>query len=266
MTSSLRLYVTLLGAGLRGQLQYRANFLLWIVTGLVYQLTGFVFIWVVLTRFESLAGWTLGEVAFLYALRLLGHGTGLLMFGRMIDIEDLVREAEFDRILVRPASTLLQVFTKTFPVAHIGDFVGGLGLFLAANAMVGVDWSAPALVFLLLAVVGAALVEMGIKLMIATLTFRFLSTRALVRVVDDVFSNFGNYPTRIFGGMQLFLTFALPVAFIAYFPASVLLARTDELAVHPLFAYLAPLAGALIFGLAILFWRSEIRHYKSSGH
>lgn len=267
MAHALRLYGALLSAGLRGQLQYRANFVLWIVTGLVYQLTGFVFIWVVLTRFETIAGWTLGQVAFLYGLRLLAHGTGLLLFGRMIDIEDLVREALFDRVLVRPAPTLLQVFTRTFPVAPIGDFVGGLGLFLAANAIAGVDWSPQALAFLVLAVLGGALVEVGLKLMVATLTFRFLSTRALVRVVDDVFSNFGNYPTRIFGDpLQLLLTFGLPVAFMAYLPSTVLLARTDELQVHPLFAYLAPLAGVVVFGLATRFWHGEMRHYQSSGH
>jgi viologen exporter family transport system permease protein len=266
MTRAIRLYGSLLSAGVRGQLQYRANFLMWIVTGLVYQLTGFAFIWVVLTRFGSLAGWTLGEVAFLYGVRLLGHGAGLLIFGRVLDLEDYVREAQFDRMLVRPWPPLLQVFTERFNPAPIGDFLGGLGLFLAANAMAGVDWSLPAVVFLVLTVLGAAMVEVGLKLMAGTLVFRFLSARALVRIVDDLFSNFGNYPMRIFGTWQLVLTFLLPVAFLAYLPSTVLLARTDELAIHPVFAYLAPLAGVIVFSLALLFWRSEMRQYKSSGH
>jgi ABC-2 type transport system permease protein len=267
MTPTLRLYVALVGAGLRSELQYRANFVIWMITGVVYQLTGFVFIWVVLSRFEALAGWSLGEVAFLYGLRLLGHGTGLLIFNRMIEIEILVREAEFDRFLVRPVPTLLQVVTRRFPVNALGDFGGGVVLFLAANSLVGVDWSPVAVGYLAVTVLGAALIETGIKLAIASLNFRFLSTRALVHVVDDLFSNFGNYPMRIFGGLlQFLLTFMLPVAFIAYLPATVLLARTDELAIHPLFAYLAPLAGVAVYGLAYLFWRSEIRHYQSSGH
>jgi ABC-2 type transport system permease protein len=267
MTSTLRLYFVLLGAGLRGTLQYRANFVIWIVTGLVYQLTGFVFIWVVLTRFQAIAGWTLGEVAFLYGLRLLGHGTYLLVFGRLIEIEHLVREAEFDRFLVRPVPALVQVMTRQFPVNAIGDFGGGAILFIAANSLAGVGWSPPAILFLALTVTGAALVESGIALAIASLNFRFLSTRGLVRVVDDIFSNFGNYPIRIFGGLlQFLLTFALPVAFVAYLPATVLLARTEELVIHPAFAYLAPLAGAVVFGLAYAFWRREIRHYQSSGH
>lgn len=267
MGTSARLYLALMGAGLRAELQYRMNFVLWVVMGLVYQLTGFVFIWVVLTRFQEIAGWTLGEVAFLYGLRLLGHGANLLLFGYLHRIEQLVRQGEFDRFLVRPASALLQVVATRFPIGALGDFGGGLVLFLVANAQVGVDWSPGSVAFLVLTVLGAALVEAGLKLAIASLCFRFLSTRPLVFVVDDIFSNFGNYPMRIFGNVvQFLLTFALPVAFVAYLPATVLLSRTDELQVHAAFAYLAPLAGAVVFAAAYLLWRSEIRHYQSSGH
>lgn len=267
MRQTLRIHLALVNAGLRGELQYRANFVIWIVVGLVYQLTGFVFIWVLLSRFEALGGWTLGEVAFLYGLRLVGHGAGLLLFGRTLEVEEMVRDGEFDRALVRPLPSLLQVTLRHFPVAAVGDFLGGVALFLAANAMVGVAWSPQAILFLILAVTGAAMVEIAIKLSVATLCFRFLSTRALIRVVDDVFSNFGNYPMRIFGTIgTLLLTFVLPVAFLAYLPATVLLERTGELQIHAAFAYLAPLAGAILFFLAYLFWRSETRHYQSSGH
>ena len=38
--------------------------------------------------------------------------------------------------------------------------------------------------------------------------------------------------------------FGLPLAFMAYFPAVVLLGRTGELQVNPLFAYAAPLRGS----------------------
>lgn len=267
MTHALKLYLVLMGAGLRGQLQYRTNFVIWIATGLVYQLTGFVFIWVVLTRFDAIAGWTLGEVAFLYGLRLLGHGVYMLVFGRLVMIEFLVKDGHFDRFLVRPLPPLIQVMTREFPVNAFGDFGGGVILFIAANSLVGVDWSPAALLFLVLTVMGAALVETGIALAITAFNFRFLSTRGLVRIVDDIFSNFGNYPVRIFGGvLQLILTFGLPVAFLAYMPATVLLGRTGELVVHPVFAYLSPVAGIVIFLLAYRFWSGELRHYQSSGH
>lgn len=266
MATAVRLYLTLHAAGLRSDLQYRANFLIWLVTGLVYQLTGFLFIWVVLARFEAIAGWTLPEVAFLYSIRLLGHATGLLIFGRIHDLEGLVRYADFDRFLVRPVAPLVQVMTRWFPAAALGDFAGGLALFVAAARIAPVAWSLPAAVFVALAVVGAALLEVGVKLAMVSLSFRFLTARRAVGVVDDAFSTFGNYPTRIFGALEYLLTFALPVAFVGYLPASVLLSRTGELSVHPALAYAAPLVGGLVFLGALRFWRSEMRHYQSSGH
>lgn len=267
MTATIRLYGALMGAGLRSAMEYRLNFVIGLSMGVVYQLTGFAFIWVVLSRFQAIAGWSIGEVAFLYGLRLLGHGAGLLTFGLMHEIENVIREGAFDRLLVRPAPTLLQLATRRFPVAAIGDFGGGIVLFLGANAIAGVDWTPPAVAFLVLTVIGAALIESGIKLALASLSFRFLSTRQALFTVDDVFNNFGNYPMRIFGNvLQLLLTFALPVAFVAYLPATVLLGRTGELSIHPLFAYLAPMAGVVVFFLAARFWHREMRHYQSSGH
>jgi ABC-2 type transport system permease protein len=240
---------------------------MWVAMGVIYQLTGFVFIWVLLSRFQNLAGWSLGEVAFLYGLRLVGHGLNLLVFGYIHMLEVHVREGRFDRFLVRPIPVLLHVIVSRFPVGAMGDFVGGVVLFIAANTLIAVDWSPTALAYVTLAVVGAALLEAGLKLMVASLSFRFLSTRELVFVIDDVFNNFGNYPLKIFGGItQFVLTFGIPVAFIAYFPAAVLLRRTGEIGVDPLFAYVAPLAGALVFLLGYLVWKHELPHYSSAGH
>jgi len=265
--STLSLYFALMAAGLKGELQYRLNFVIWVAMGVIYQLTGFVFIWVLLSRFQQLAGWSLGEIAFLYGLRLMGHGLQLFVFGYIHMLEIYVREGLFDRFLVRPVPVLLHLVVSRFPVGAIGDFGSGILLFLIANSLVNVDWSPPALAFAALTVVGAALLEAGLKLMVASLSFRFLSTRSLVFVVDDVFNNFGNYPLKIFGGAtQFFLTFGIPVAFIAYFPATVLLGRTGELAVSPVLAYLAPLAGAMVFGLAILVWKHELPQYQSAGN
>lgn len=259
---------SLLAASLKGQMQYRVNFLVMLLWGLVYQGTGFVFIWVVLTRFQALAGWTLGEIAFLYGLRLTAHGLQGLLFSNVGYVDLKVRQGEFDRYLVRPLAPLLQIMTETFRVNLLGDFLGGVALFLAANTLVEVGWSPAALAYLVLALLGGALAEAGVTLLVVSLSFRLLNVGNLLYLFDGIlFSQFGNYPLKIFGGtLQFLLTFGLPLAFVAYFPATVLLARTDELLVHPLFAYLAPLAGLLWFALAYRLWQRETRHYQSAGH
>jgi len=261
-----RITLALFAAGVRGQLQYRMNFVIWAAVGIVFQLTGFFFLWALLARFRSIAGWSLEEIAFLYGLRLLGHALTVFFLGGTQLVDWLVREGAFDRYLVRPVPLLLMVVTWFRPSA-VGDLLGGIVLFAAASRVVPLDLSLPAVAYLGLAVLGATLIEGGLRLAIAAMAFRFLQTHGILWFVDTIFNNFGNLPLRIFGSaVELLLTFVLPVAFVAYLPASVLLGRTSELTIQPAIAYAAPLVGVIVFGLAYLLWHHELPRYQSSGH
>jgi ABC-2 type transport system permease protein len=258
---------TMWAASIRSELQYRANFLIMVLMGIVYQCTGFAFIWVVLARFQALAGWTLGEVTFLYGLRLTMHALNGALSGGLYGLEWKVRQGEFDRYLVRPMPPLLQLMSERVHISIVGDLIGGLVLFVAAATLVEVDWTPLALLYLALALVGGALVEMALRVLFSALAFRFLSANAFMYVLDTIFSNFANYPLRIFGSvLEFLLTFGLPLAFMAYFPAVVLLGRTGELQVNPIFAYGAPLAGVVWLIGALAFFHHEMRHYQSAGH
>jgi ABC-2 type transport system permease protein len=265
---SIELTGVLAFAYLRGQLQYRANFLITVAWGLVFQLTGFLFIWVLLDRFGAIGGWTLGEVAFLYGLRLLVHALRGIVFGNVgRDAEWLIRGGELDRMLIRPLSPLLQMMTYRIPVQDIGNLIGGVAVLGAATALIQIDWSPAAVAFLLLAVVGGCLVEAAIELVCVSFSFRALSADAVFDFANNANNMFGGYPMTIYDGLVRFaLTFGLPIAFIAYLPATVLLGRTGELAVPPALAYLAPVVGAALFALAYSFWSSQLRHYQSAGH
>src|SRR5258706_670490 len=126
-------------ASVRGELQYRANFLIMALMGIVYQCTGFAFIWVVLARFQALAGWPLGEVAFLYGLRLLMHSLNGALTGGLYSLEWKGRPGEFDRYLVRPLPPLLQLLCERIHVCTVGDLIGGPALFPTGAPPVLVD-------------------------------------------------------------------------------------------------------------------------------
>jgi ABC-2 type transport system permease protein len=253
-------------AGVRSALEYRANFLIMTLMGLVRQGTGMALMWVILARFETIAGWTLGEVAFLYGLRL----TMLALCGLAGDVwslQSIVRRGEFDRFLVRPVRPLIQLLTRRIPISAFGDLIGGLALIAAAARLIDVTWTAQAIIYLLLALVGGALIQLALRLLLASFSFRALSVNGLMGIVDDLFNDFGTYPLRIFSiTLQVLLTFGIPVAFMAYFPATVLLEKTADLLVHPLFAYGAPLAGLVWMGIALWVFQHEMRHYQSAGH
>ena len=265
--ASLALGVTLWVAGLRSALQYRTDTFIVIVMALAFQCTGFAFAWVLLSRFESLAGWTLGQIAFLYGLRLIVHAVAGVLTGPFFVLQDQVRSGEFDRYLIRPLSPLLQFMTQRVEISIFGDLLGGVAIFIAANQWTGLAWTPTGFVYLILAIVGGALAEGAVRVIIGAFTFRFQASRSFLFLADSVFSTFANYPLTIFGAaIQLMFVFVLPLAFVAYVPATVLLDRTDDLQVNPALAYLAPLVGVIWMTAAVWIFNRELRNYQSAGH
>lgn len=262
---TIRLVGVLAWAAFRAETQYRAN-LFMVFAGVIYQIVGFAFIWVILSRFTEIGGWRIADIAFLYGIRLTAHGLWVVPFNRLLDLDQMVREAQFDRLLVRPLNPLIQLATSRFWLGSFGDIIGGVVILGVATTLVDVAWTPITIVYLGFAVVGGAFVEASIQLAAASLTFRLLNARSLQLTLDTVFNTFGNYPLKIFGAATSFaLTFVLPLAFVAYLPASVLLNRTNELYVAPALAYGAPLVGFVTFTLAYRFWRRQLRHYQSTG-
>ncbi len=259
--------LTLAGASLRSEFQYRANVVTSIVGGLIYQLTGFLVVFIIVDRFTELGGWTLPEITFLYGMRLTSHGIFYATISQMFEFDRVLINGEYDRFLVRPMSPLVQVLTRKLRVNCFGDLLGGLILLLAASRGVDVDWSLAAIGMLLAAVVGGALVEGAVQIALGSLSFRYLNTLQIRVVANEIFNVYGNYPFRIFPGLlQYLLTFALPVAFVAYLPASVILDETNGLHVSTTLAVAAPVIGVALFMLALLFWRRMSRHYQSAGN
>lgn len=262
-----RIYRALLGAAVRSGLAYRADFVLGVLGGIALQGTGMAFIGIILTTFGSIGGWGIGEVAFLYGLRLTVHGVFTVPGAQVFSIDRAIRLGEFDRYLVRPISPLVQLLTHRVAFTVVGDLLGGVALLVVASTLVDVAWTPAAIGFLVLAILGGAGIEFACHLTISAMAFRLLSVRSFRLMVDNAISEFGNYPMVIFPTLLRFgLTFVLPIAFAAYLPATVLLDRTDELSISPWFAYLAPLVGFALVYAAHRFWKHQIRHYHSSGH
>lgn len=243
-------------------MQYRLNAVISVLTGVVYQGAGFAFVWVVMSTFPSMDGWTLEEIAFLYGLRLTAHAMSMMPLSALIGLGWMVREGELDRVLLRPLNPLVQLMTKRMGVGQIGDLLTGVVLLVVAAP----SWTPGKVAFCLLALVGGALVEASVFVAMSSLSLRMMDTFAIRVFVDDVFSRFGSYPMSVFGGVaQWVLTFVLPVAFVAYIPAGVLLDKTGSLNVPPAVAYLGPLLGVAMFAVAYRIWQSQLKHYHSVG-
>jgi ABC-2 type transport system permease protein len=73
------------------------------------------------------------------------------------------------------------------------------------------------------------------------------------------------YPIDVFGQwFRVFVTGFLPVAFINYYPLTLLLDKSNALHI-PLLGWISPLVAILMFSLGTFAWRRGLLGYSSSG-
>lgn len=265
--SRIAILGALASASIRSEFQYRANAITSMIGGMLYQFTGFVTVWIIVARFNDIGGWSLGEITFLYGMRLTSHGIFYACFSQMFEADRVLLTGEYDRYLLRPMPPLLQLFTRKLRINAFGDLIGGAMLLTAASFGISVEWSLLTVLYLLAAVTGGALVEGAVQIALGSLSFRFLQTMSVRTTVNEAFNLYGNYPFSIFPRvLEYLLTFALPVAFVAFLPSTLILEREESLHVSPVIAALAPLVGVALFLIALRIWRWQSRNYQSSGH
>jgi ABC-2 type transport system permease protein len=211
-------------------------------------------------------GWNFRQMFFLYALWMSAHELHNTLFFTVVSVPEYVREGRFDRFLVRPLDTLFQVLTVPQQIVPDGLVLGIVTLAVATSAAnVRVDWVF--VLFVPLVIAGGALIDLGISLAVATLSFWFVRVDTLRWVVMSLEQDFTRYPISIYTrGVRIILTFVLPFAFMNYFPATYFLEKADTgLHFNPAVGLLTPAIGLAWLGASYAFWLFGLRHYQGTG-
>ena len=247
-------------------IEYRANFFMWFGFTLVYHGTAIGALYFMLRQFPSMNGWDFKQMAFLYALWMLAHEFHNTFFFTVVSVPEYVREGRFDRFLVRPLDTLFQTLTVPQQIWPDG-LVLAIAFFAFATRYSGVSVDFVFLLFVPLVAIGGALVELGISLAVATVSFWFVRVDTLRWVVMSLEQEFTRYPISIYTrSVRFVLAFVLPFAFMNYFPATFFLHKTETgLALAPQVGLLTPLVGLAWLAASYGFWRVGLQHYQGTG-
>ncbi|HEY9086044.1 MAG TPA: ABC-2 family transporter protein [Candidatus Tyrphobacter sp.] len=247
-------------------LEYRANFIMWFAFTIVYHGVALGALYVTMRQFPSMNGWTFREMFFLYSLWMTGHELHNAVFFQIVSVPDFVREGRFDRFLVRPIDTLFQVLTVPQQLLPDG-LVLALTTLTIAIPVAGLHASPLLVLFVAMVVVGGALIDLGISLGVATLSFWFVRVDTLRWAVMSLEQDFTRYPISIYArGVRIVLAFVLPFAFMNYFPATFLLQKQESgLGLNPEIGLLTPAIGLGWFAISYVFWRRGLRHYQGTG-
>ncbi len=247
-------------------LEYRANFVMWFFFTIAYHGVAMAALYVTMRQFPSMNGWSFREVFFLYALWMSGHELHNTFFFTVVSVPDYVREGRFDRFLVRPLDTLFQVLTVPAQIVPDG-LILAIATLAVATAVVHVRVDFIFVTFVPLVILGGALIDLGISLAVATVSFWFVRVDTLRWVVMSLEQDFTRYPISIYTrGVRVVLTFVLPFAFMNYFPAAYFLQKSDVgLHLNPAIGLMTPAIGIAWLAAAYAFWLVGLRHYQGTG-
>jgi ABC-2 type transport system permease protein len=262
----VRLYVRYVALSLRSQLQYRASLIMLALGTLLITVIEFVGIWALFDRFGSLRGWTLPEVALLYGMVELTFSLSDA-FSRGLDMfPGMVARGDFDRILLRPRSTILQLLGQELALRKLGRAVQGLGVLVWATLTLDVTWSAAKVLLLMAAVAGGVCLFCGIMVLAATLAVWTVEPLEITAAFTDGGACTAQYPLTIYRRwFRRFFTFVIPLACVNYLPGLAIMGRRDPLGTPVPLQWAAPLAGVLFLAVTLQVWRLGLRRYTSTG-
>ncbi|WP_274648736.1 ABC transporter permease [Paenibacillus humicola] len=253
-------YVTIL---FRSQMQYRASFWLMTTGQFLVPFTLFAGMYLLFARFGQIRGWTFYEAALVFAV--IGLASAISeCFARGFDsFSVLVAGGDFDRLLVRPRATVLQVLGSNFEFTRFGRLAQNLTVLVWTLSRLPIDWNAGRIVTLAFMIGGGTFIFTGIYMLAATLSFWTIQGLEVANIFTDGGREMAQYPLNIYQRwVTIFFTFVIPFGCVNYLPLLYLLGRVHD---HPLLYMLLPLAGALFLLPCLLVWRFGVRHYCSTG-
>jgi ABC-2 type transport system permease protein len=262
----LVLYVRLVGAQLRSQMQYKVSFLLALIGSFLSCVTEFGVVLVLFSRIELLAGWALAEVALLYGLAGTCFAVAELFAAALDNFQVHIVRGTFDRFLVRPRGALLQVIAEDFALRRLGRVAQAAAILVIALGLLSITWTIDKMVVLALALLSGTIIYFAIFVLGATFCFWTVQAKEVTHVFTYGGDAVASYPLDIFrGSVRRFFTFVVPLAFVNYEPALFLLGRTDPLGLPAFVRVLSPLAALVMALVAGYAWRQGVLHYQSAG-
>lgn len=264
--NALRLYTRYASISVRGQLQYRASVIMQSIGILLITGIEFLGILALFDRFGQIRGWTLPEVSLFYGMVSIAWAL-CDAFARGFEVNaQTVKAGDFDRILLRPRSTVVQMLGHELTLRRVGRLAQGVAVLIYAFVALDIDWSLARALLLVLAIVGTICVFMGLLVLEATAAFWTIETTELWNAFTYGGVTMAQYPLSIYRSwFRRVFMFAIPIGTACYLPGLAIMGHADPLGTPIYLHWLAPLVGPIFLALAFGAWRIGIRHYQSTG-
>ena len=255
-------YRILLRNSLIREMSFKGNFLLWIITELLWFLGQIIFVDVLFLYTARIGSWTKWEVVLLIGThQIISQIFQAFCYINLSNLPELVRTGRLDLMLLLPMDAQFSVSTRQFGLDNMINAGVGIAFVLFSLGKLGVTPTLAQVSWYMLAVLLGSTVHYSIMFTLATFSFWIVRAQGLIYGYYNLI-NISRYPAEVFNGLFKFVfSWLIPVIVVANSPARIL-ARTTT---RP-FGLMVQLVcvSALAVGFSRWFWQFALRRYSSA--
>lgn len=266
MSRYLRIILRFARNSLVRELSFRANFIVTVISELLWLAMMLVFVEIIFANTRSVSGWNNHQYVFLLGTHfVISSLFESFLFGNVQRVSELIRTGGLDFVLLKPASPQVLLSFEHVDYSALPNALLGLGLCGYSVHQLGLSVSAlDVLLFGVLVISGVATLY-GMMFMFSTSSV-WLIRQTSVSHFWFYLTSCAKYPAEIYrplarGVLWFALTFVMPVLIVANLPASTVV-RAGHF--QPWVIGYALLAAAVMVILSVLLFRWALRWYRSA--
>jgi ABC-2 type transport system permease protein len=255
-------YALLFRNSLVRDMAFKANFILWIITELLWFFGQLVFVEVMFNQTDRILDWTKWEVVLLIGThQVISQIFQAFFYMNLANLPELVRTGKLDLMLLLPVDAQFSVSVRQFGLDNVVTGFVGIGIVgYSLHHLALVPSFAQWLLYSAALLLGTA-IHYAVMFVLATASFWIVRAQGLIYGYFNLVS-LARYPEGIYrGAFRFVFMWILPVILVANVPARLLI-RPQEAPWPPL----VELGSAALLALLLsrLLWNLALRRYSSA--
>lgn len=256
------IYAALWRNSVTREMQFKTNFLLWIVVELLWFALQLAFMGVLYSQTESIGGWTRWQVIMLAGVsNFIQQMFTALFLTNVNDLSEHVRTGKLDFMLLLPVNARFLISLRKVDLGSFINSACALAVMFYAGRKLDLHPGPFEVIgFLLLAAAGIS-IHYSIMFLLATIAFSTVRAQGILTGYYNLF-NVARLPDGAFkkGAFKIVFTFVLPMLLVANVPARALLGSLLTPAPVALMIFMS----AVCFLVSEWFWRWSLKRYTSA--
>ena len=245
---------------LKSQFQYRSSFILKCFVMFITYFCEFISTFFLIRKVSDINNWSKYEIMLIYGMATVAYAMSRLLLCGINNIPRQLKNGKFRIKLIRPERDLFCTMIEEIPVDRLGQVL--LGLLIIIYSCVK-NFSSTSIFWLVVFLVTGTLIYSSIFIITASVSFWIINSLELLGIFTHGTLRAIVFPITIYSQIlhELF-TYLVPVAFISYYPAMVILNKEGD---HNVIKLVIFLVAALMWGIAKLVWKLGIKKYEVAG-